>query len=151
MSSFFTELWESIYTPGPTPTLVAATNAAFAALQLVLLLLLVATWSIHFLILSFLSAGLWWGITWFVTELAAAQALEDEKTKREAEETGVADDNDTEAETIIDTGGKSSGSKEVEVVERTGHLKDRGWGGGSRSEISTEDEWERVSENEKDK
>jgi hypothetical protein len=123
---------------------------AFACLQAVLLLLLIATYSIHFAILSFLSAGLWWAINWFVAELKAAQAVEDEKKLR-LEESGLGDDTETEAETVIDTGEPTSGSKEVEVVERKGELKDRGGSSGNKSEISTEDEWERVSENEKDK
>ena len=114
-----------------------------------LLLLLIATYSIHFLILSFLSAGLWWAINWFVAEVTAFQALEEEKKKR-LDEIGPVEDSETEAETVIDTGDAGSGSKEVEVAERRGELKDRG-ASGSKSEISTEDEWERVSENEKDK
>jgi len=150
MSAFLTDLFQSIFTPGPTPTLLVATNIAFACLQVVLLLLLIATYSIHFAILSFLSAGLWWAINWFVTELKAAQAVEDEK-KRRLEETELGDDTETEAETVIDTRDSGSGSKEVEVAERRGELKDRGSSGASKSEISTEDEWERVSENEKDK
>jgi hypothetical protein len=152
MSAFITELFQSIFTPGPTPSLLVATNVAFACLQTVLVLLLIATYSIHFLILSFLSAGLWWAINWFVAELNAAQAAEDEK-KRLLDETGPGEDTETEAETVIDAGdaGTGSGSKEVEVVARAGELKDRGKSGGSKSEISTEDEWERVSENEKDK
>ena len=152
MSAFITELFQSIFTPGPTPSLLVATNVAFACLQTVLVLLLIATYSIHFLILSFLSAGLWWAINWFVAELNAAQAAEDEK-KRLLDETGPGQDTETEAETVIDAGdaGSRSRSKEVEVVARAGELKDRGKLGGSKSEISTEDEWERVSENEKDK
>lgn len=149
MSAFITDLFQSIFTPGPTPTLLVATNAAFAGLQVVLLLLLIATYSIHFLILSFLSAGLWWAINWFVAEVTAHQALEDAKKKR-LEEAGPGEDSGTEAETVIDTGVTVSGSKEVEVLEKRGELKDRGTSG-SKSEISTEDEWERVSENEKDK
>ena len=83
-----------------------------------------------------------------MSELKAAQTLEEEK-KRCVEE--IADDSETEAETVIDTG--DPGSKEIEVLEQTGKLKDRGRGEGSRSEAeaNTEDEWERVSENEKDK
>jgi len=150
MSAFITELFQSIFTPGPTSTLLVATNVAFACLQVVLLLLLIATYSIHFVILSFLSAGLWWAINWFVAELKAAQAVEDEK-KRRLEETGPGEETETEAETVIDTGNFTSGREEVEVVERKGELKDRGGSGGNKSEISTEDEWERVSENEKDK
>lgn len=150
MASFLTELFQSIFTPGPTPTLLVATNVAFACLQAVLLLLLIGTYSIHFAILSFLSAGLWWAINWFVSELKAAQAVEDEK-KRRLEESGPGEETETEAETAVDTGDPTLGSKEIEVVEQRGELKDRGRSGGNKSEISTEDEWERVSENEKDK
>lgn len=157
MSNFLTDLFQSIFTPGPTPTLLVATNVAFACLQLTLLLLLIATYSIHFLILSFLSGGLWWAINWFVAELKAAQAAEDEKKRGLEEPQG--DDTETEAETVIDSGDTKAGSKEVEILELKGQVKDRGRGvrsgsermSGSRSEISTEDEWERVSENEKDK
>jgi hypothetical protein len=150
MSAFVTDLFQSIFTPGPTSSLIVATNASFAALQLVLFLLLLATYSIHFVVLSFLSAALWWAINWFVNELNIARA-EEEKKKR-LEETAAGDDTETEAGTVIDAGkgGAGSGSKEVEVVARTGQLKDRA-DSGSKSEISTEDEWERVSENEKDK
>jgi hypothetical protein len=85
MASFFENLWESIFTPGPTPTLLVATNASFAALQLLFFALLVATYSIHFVILSALTAGLWWAINWFAGELRAAQAKEEEaKRIREA-------------------------------------------------------------------
>ncbi|KAF4635488.1 hypothetical protein G7Y89_g2599 [Cudoniella acicularis] len=153
MSAFITDLFESIFTPGPTNSLLLATNVAFACLQVTLLLLLIATYSIHFLILSFLSASLWWAINWFVAELRAAEAQEAEK-KRLREDTGPAEDSETEAETVIDTHDTRTGSKEVEVVEKKGELKDRGVSGGSggrQSEHSTEDEWERVSENEKDK
>jgi hypothetical protein len=150
MAAFITDLMQSIFTPGPTPTLLVATNVTFACLQLVLLVLLIATYSIHFAILSFLSAGLWWAINWFAAELKAAEAVEAEK-KRRLEETGSGSDSETEAETVIDTGDVGTGSKEVEVLERRGELKDRGNLSGSRSEHSTEDEWERVSENEKDK
>lgn len=155
MSAFITDLFQSIFTPGPTSSLLVATNAAFAGLQLVLGLLLIATYSIHFLILSFLSAGLWWAINWFVAELKSAQAEEEERKRRLKEQDG---DSETEAETVIDSdtaelgsgsvGG--SGSKEVEVLEKKGELRDRDRSG-EKSEISTEDEWEKVSENEKDK
>ncbi|KAG4430779.1 hypothetical protein IFR05_013730 [Cadophora sp. M221] len=150
MSAFITDLVQSIFTPGPTPTLLVATNVTFACLQVVLLLLLLATFSIHFIVLSVLSAGLWWSINWFVSELRTAQAAEDEK-KRSLDETKHVDDTDTDTETVIDSGHTVSGSKEVEIVENTRKLKDRGGIEGSKSETSTEDEWERVSENEKDK
>ncbi|KAF2122535.1 ER protein Pkr1-domain-containing protein [Lophiotrema nucula] len=83
--TFFENLWESVFIPGTTPTLLVATNASFAALQLLLLALLVATRSIHFIILSGLTAGLWWAINWFAAEIRAAQAKEEEaKRIREA-------------------------------------------------------------------
>lgn len=149
MSSFVTSLFESIFTPGPTPTLLIATNVSFACLQTTLLLLLIATYSVHFAVLSFLCAGLWWSINWFVAELRAAQAAEDEQ-RRKQEEQATGDDTDTEVETVIDSAPKT-GSKEIEIVANTGELTARKPITASRSETSTEDEWERVSENENEK
>ena len=86
-----------------------------------------------------------------MSELKAAQALEEEKKRRMEED---AEGSETEAETVIEAGDTGPGSKEVEVLEKTGELKgrgDRGSGSKSETEASTEDEWERVSENEKDK
>ena len=88
MADFLTNLWESVFTPGPTPTLIFATNASFFALQTVLLLLLAATYSIHFLILSFLCGGLWWAINWFVRELESAKRLEKEKDTEDRDKDG---------------------------------------------------------------
>lgn len=85
MATFLENLWESIFTAGPTPTLLVATNATFAALQVLLFILLIATYSVHFVILSGLTAGLWWAINWFANEIRAAQAKEEEaKRIREA-------------------------------------------------------------------
>lgn len=78
MAAFMENLWSAVFTPGPTPTLLVATNATFAALQLLLGALLIATYSIHFVILSVLCAGLWWSINWFATELRSAQLKEEE-------------------------------------------------------------------------
>jgi len=76
---------DSIFTPGPTPPLLLATNATFFCLQLLLLALLFATWSIHFFVLSVLCAGLWTAINWFAAEVIAVQ----EKMQEEQEdETG---------------------------------------------------------------
>ena len=74
MAEFFTSLFESIFTPGPTAPLVQATNVAFAGLQLILLFMLVATHSVHFIALSLICAGLWFSINWFVRELEASKA-----------------------------------------------------------------------------
>lgn len=109
MAEFITNLWQSVFTPGATPTLLIATNATFACLQLLLGALLVATYSIHFAILSFLCGGLWYSINWFAHELQQAQAKEEEaerlRKKKRAEDEwrtkgDVADDEgeDTEVE-----------------------------------------------------
>jgi len=102
MATFFTELIQSIFTPGPTPSLLVATNVAFAALQGLLLILLLATYSIHFLILSFLCGGLWKAINWFAAEIIVegdkqqeAKALRDAKMGRG---TSPVDDSGTETE-----------------------------------------------------
>lgn len=152
MSKFLTDLFNSIFTPGPTPSLIVATNVSFACLQVILLVLLIATYSIHFLVLSLLSAGLWYAINWFVAELQTAQVAEDAK-KSATSDLRPGDGSDTEAETVINPipETKSSGSKEVEVVDNPGELKPRGSPFGSKSELSTEDEWEKVSEDDKDK
>jgi len=81
MTTFIEDLWTSIFTPGPTSTLLLATNVSFGALQTVLLALLIATYSIHFLVLSVLSAGLWWSINWFAVEVAAVRAAEEEEKR----------------------------------------------------------------------
>ncbi|KIV99857.1 uncharacterized protein PV09_08525 [Verruconis gallopava] len=81
MSQFITSLWESIFTPGPTPTLLIAANATFASLQILLLILFLATYSAHFIALSTICAGVWWGINWFAAELAKAQRAEEEAAR----------------------------------------------------------------------
>ncbi|KAI0164662.1 ER protein Pkr1-domain-containing protein [Xylariaceae sp. FL1272] len=155
MASFVEQLWESIFTPGPTPSLLIATNVTFASLQVVLFVLLIATYSIHFLALSIISAGLWWAINWFATELAAVKAREEADKARADQRAAkqVASDSDTEVEsTIVSQGKPKTGSKEVEPLETVGELKLRAEpSSDAKSAISTEDEWEKVSENEKDK
>jgi len=159
MASFMTDLWNSIFTPGPTSSLLVATNASFAALQLLLFALLIATYSVHFVVLSLLCGGLWWGINWFVAELKIHEAAAKEKELREKDLVrdgkggAESSESDTDAQTIVDEV-KGSGSNEVEVLPTGKGLVDRAKEESqerSRSDISTEDEWERVSENEKDK
>jgi len=97
MASFLEELWNSIFTPGPTPTLLVATNAAFVALQLLLLALLIATYSLHFLVLSVICGGLWTSINWFATEMAKEQQAQKAKEKKEkSPEPDNASDTETE-------------------------------------------------------
>ncbi|KAK3330827.1 ER protein Pkr1-domain-containing protein [Apodospora peruviana] len=184
MASFVQDLWESIFTPGPTPTLLIATNVTFAALQLVLAGLLVATYSVHFVVLSVLCGGLWGAINWFARELRVHQLQEEEKARRAqaaAPAVGIttSDESETEVEgaaasstASLKKGSRppppkppaaSSASKEVEPLETHGELKRRAPGEisnsslsqspsqGTKSSVSTEDEWEKVSENENEK
>ncbi|KAH7138157.1 ER protein Pkr1-domain-containing protein [Dendryphion nanum] len=120
MAAFFEQLWESVFVAGPTPTLLVATNATFGALQVLLLILLVATHSIHFIILSGLTAGLWWAINWFATEIRAAQAKEEEaKRIREARrEKDKGKGAGSEVETM-DTGDDTEVDTEVEEKHRS--------------------------------
>ncbi|KAL6814769.1 Pkr1 domain-containing protein [Trichoderma camerunense] len=166
MSSFFVELWEGIFTPGPTPTILKATNITFAALQVVLLSLLFATYSVHFVVLSVLCGGLWWSINWFARELRIAQAAEEMKNKNKQldERKKVAGgeasgSSDTEVEGRVtrrsarnkkSSSAAAAGAGDVEVVEKKGELKQRPLTE-SVSSVSTEDEWERVSENERER
>ncbi|KAF3769189.1 Pkr1-domain-containing protein [Cryphonectria parasitica EP155] len=166
MSQFFQDLWESIFTPGPTPSLLIATNATFAALQLVLGALLLATYSIHFVILSFLCAALWWAINWFARELQASHDQELKEKASAARKTAArartiqTSESETEVETFPDkatTQGQPAvaASQEVEVraSPAVGELKQRipPASQGSKSSASTEDEWEKVSEYESEK
>ena len=84
-NNFLVALWSSVFTPGPTPPLLLATNVTFGALQCVLFALLIATYSVHFFALSLISAALWWSINWFARELQANEAADKENKKREKE------------------------------------------------------------------
>ncbi|KAJ5662690.1 hypothetical protein N7462_011616 [Penicillium macrosclerotiorum] len=169
MASFMEELWSSIFTPGPTPTLLIATNVTFAALQLVLFVLLFATHSIHFVALSFLCAGLWYSINWFAHEVRVAQAAQDAEKKKLAEaepdsdrkkDSGVGDSADSETETETETlagqniptssaavaTGSSTTSARLQPIERD-PKKRPSTGGDSSGYGSTDSEWEKVDGN----
>ena len=171
MASFFEDLWQSIFTPGPTPTLLVATNVTFGALQAVLAALLFATHSVHFLVLSVLCGGLWAAINWFARELKAHQQQEEDETKRRGARppppvAHSSEDSETEVE-----GAKSSTASlrrgapkppaaapavtttDVEPAETRGELKHRvvDETPSLSQGHNTEDEWEKVSENENDK
>ncbi|CAI7612086.1 unnamed protein product [Penicillium palitans] len=158
MASFMEDLWSSIFTPGPTPTLLIATNVTFAALQLIFLALLLATYSLHFVALSIISAGLWWSINWF-----AAEAQEAEKEKQESEggdaktrkspAVGESADSDTETEAldVKKTDDKSSavatGSATSGLLPTARDPKKRPSTGGEGSGYgSTDSEWEKVDD-----
>lgn len=166
MSSFFVELWEGIFTPGPTPTILKATNVSFAALQVVLLSLLYATYSVHFVVLSALCGGLWWSINWFARELKIAQAAEAERKKKEEEKKKLQGDGSGSSDTEVEgkvarrttRSSKKSGAgpaaaaaaakADAEPLESRGEVKQRAVLE-PQSSASTEDEWERVSESER--
>ena len=118
-SKFFEDLWESIFTPGPTPTLLIATNASFAALQLLFFALFVGTYSIHFVILSFLTGGLWYGINWFAKEIRIAQKAEEEAKRIRAERRGSQKDAAGDGEQAdMDTGDDTEVDANEEVQEQ---------------------------------
>lgn len=161
MATFFTDLISSIFTPGPTPSIIIATNASFAALQVVLLVLLILTYSVHFVVLSFLCAGLWWAINWFVTELEAANRKDrDAKHAREIkksqgqDERGV-EDSGTETEgggtqTEGGVSGSMSGSRTEGLLrpeDAQSVLRKRmSSGEGSSGDLSTDSDWDKISE-----
>lgn len=121
-AQFFENLWESIFTPGPTPTLLIATNASFAALQLLFFALFLGTYSIHFVILSFLTGGLWYGINWFAKEIQIAQKAEEEaKRIREARRGGQTDAGDGD-QADIDTGDDTEVDTSADAQEQSAGL-----------------------------
>ena len=65
MTAVATSLWDSIFTPGPTPALVRAMNISFAALLALLIPLTFFTKNIHVFFLSVLAAGLWIAMQWY--------------------------------------------------------------------------------------
>ena len=151
MADFLTNLINSIFTPGPTQTLLVATNASFAALQFVLLALLAATYSVHFLILSCLSAGLWWAINWFAKEVQEANAIEEAKRSRDSEkdmDRRSVENSDTETEgqdrENKDTDTSKSGGGFLRPGEDGGSLRKRPSLGDS-GDMSTDSEWDKVS------
>lgn len=154
MSSFLSNLWFSVFTPGPTPTLVVATNASFAALQLVLFVLLSLTYSIHFVVLSLLCAGLWLAINWFVNELQAANAKEREAKQirelgKELEDKS-SEDSGTETEVTESAGmteslyRRSESGMSTEACDNA--LRKRRSLRSTSGDISTDSEWDKVEE-----
>lgn len=178
MASFVHDLWESIFTPGPTPTLLVATNATFAALQVVLAGMLYATLSVHFVVLSALCAGLWAAINWFARELQQHQRREEAQKRRALAarhhpRPPTPGESETEVEATRSTASlrrappplplplpvvAAAAGGDAEPAEAAAGLKRRlveetlpSLGQGLKSGVSTEDEWEKVSENENEK
>jgi hypothetical protein len=170
MANFIVDLWEAVFTPGPTPTLLLATNITFGALQLVLAGLLAATYSIHFVVLSVLCAGLWWSINWFAYELQQAQQKEDEaeriRKSRSAKQPGdmvnvstaELDFNPTQEDEQIRSkilGGFKSGTASTTLAGTTGlqpsegesrHRKAPSDLSASVNDFGTDSEWIKVDE-----
>ena len=160
MATFLANLFESVFTPGPTPTLIVATNVSFAALQLCLLVLLILTYSVHFAILSFLSAGLWWAINWFVTELQAANQKEkeakhlrdirkerdDKHVEDSGTETEAAEAIDEEAELKRRVEGGLRPERRLRPESAEGVLRRRTSSGEASGDLSTDSEWDKVED-----
>ncbi|KAI5307948.1 SMK killer toxin resistance protein [Ascosphaera atra] len=151
MATFFEDLWNSIFTPGPTPTLLLATNAAFGALSVVLIALLLSTYSIHFVVLLAITGGLWWGINWFASEVAAFKAEQEAKqgavnsSQQGSEEASTNDQIGTESS---GDQGKATSEKEalsssLEATEST-QARPRIVSSDSTGDASTDSDWERV-------
>jgi hypothetical protein len=136
MATFFENLWNSIFTPGATPTLLIATNASFGTLQIVLALLFWATYSVHFVVLSFLCAGLWWGVNWFAAELRKAEKAEEEASRLRRQRTSLSEsqlsvgdeadvDDESETETEGDVDIRGGPGKAYGVMESSGATTSR--------------------------
>jgi hypothetical protein len=84
--------------------------------------MLLATYSIHFFILSFLCGGLWWAINWFAAEIRAAQAKEEEAKRireaRRGKDKGGKGDGAGDDGEAMDTGDDTEVDAEVEVQKQ---------------------------------
>jgi len=135
MAAFMEDLWNSVFTPGTTPTLLVATNASFLALQVLLGILLLATRSVHFLVLSGLCGGLWWSINWFAVELKKAEKAEEEAGRlrkrrsdlaeeRSGRETDDGEDEaEDETETETEVEGKEPEFKKIQIRGGPGKIQ----------------------------
>lgn len=82
--SFIVELWESIFTPGTTPSLIKATHASFVLLILSLSWSLYVSRSIHFFNLLVIATLLYCAVIWFIYELKNVKL--NETTEKNVEE-----------------------------------------------------------------
>ncbi|KAL8719351.1 MAG: hypothetical protein Q9225_003634 [Loekoesia sp. 1 TL-2023] len=156
MASFLTDLLTSIFTPGPTHSILVATNVSFAALQTVLFILLLLIQSVHFIVLSILCAGLWWSINWFAAELEVARHKEKEQEFEKLDETqqqqndSSGEDSGTETEGGDDpatTVNKKPIASTLPLAEDAEiNLRRRRSLGSSTGNISTDSEWDKVEE-----
>ena len=102
MASFFHDLWASVFTPGTTPALVLATNVTFFLLQIILLILLYATLSYHFIAMNIICVGLWGGVNWFVKEVEEFKRSEEaKKLESEKDNSSLGKDKKQSGEVVI--------------------------------------------------
>ncbi|KAL8940231.1 MAG: hypothetical protein Q9216_002915 [Gyalolechia sp. 2 TL-2023] len=156
MASFLTDLFTSIFTPGPTHSLLIATNVSFAALQAIFFILLLLTYSVHFIVLSVLCAGLWWSINWFAAELEAVRQREKEQEARVSAESQQQrykrSDEDTDTETeggdnhAIRANPEAVASLVPPSHDADANLRKRRSLGSSTGDVSTDSEWDKVEE-----
>jgi len=119
--SYPSDLFRAIFTPGAPPALLLATNVSFALLQATLLVMLLTTYSIHFIFLSVICGGVWGGINWFVRELALLEKIEKRAEEirgieREMEKEKGVDEEDEEEEGVS-TGVDAVGLGRIQVGE----------------------------------
>lgn len=150
MASFLTELFTSIFTPGPTHSLLVATNVSFAALQAIFFVLLLLTYSVHFIVLSALCAGLWWSINWFAAELEAAKQKENQQQSTASEGRQRRNERSDEA-SDTETEGADIHTSTVANLAPPSHdadtnIRKRRSLGSSTGDLSTDSEWDKVEE-----
>ncbi|KAL9005409.1 MAG: hypothetical protein Q9188_001803 [Gyalolechia gomerana] len=156
MASFLTDLFTSIFTPGPTHSLLVATNVSFAALQVIFFILLLLTYSVHFIVLSVLCAGLWWSINWFAAELEAVRQAEKEQDVRASVEGQQRrhERSDEDSGTETEGGDNHTTGVNHEAVaslvppphDTDTNLRKRRSLGSSTGDLSTDSEWDKVEE-----
>lgn len=115
MIGFIEELWQSIFTPGATPTLVLATHVTFALLVTLLTVFSFLTRSIHIINLLVLALLLWGTLTWFIAELEKTKDLKD-NDQLSKDESGKEESTKVEAPA---TGQTTSSSTKTSVVKKT--------------------------------
>lgn len=83
--AFLTELWQSVFTPGPTPALMKALHASFVLLFISLFWLIYVTRSIHYINLLVIALLLYGTVIWFVNELEKEKLKTNEELLKEGE------------------------------------------------------------------
>lgn len=126
-----------------------------------LLVLLFLTYSVHFVVLSFLCAGLWWAVNWFVTELEATNQKDrdakqsGEIRKGQGSDGREVDDSGTETEgggtqsegAVLGTMSRSKTEALLRPEDAQGALRKRlSFGEASSGDLSTDSDWDKVSE-----